>query len=218
MFRPAGRAARLGEVQPLDLFVWEERNGRLESGAGDEYDWPGMHNRTSFPTSYLDEPATVHLYGKPFPAPSPVHRFLVEHRYGPDYMTPTRLWVEGTPDIAPEQMTPRVQELLARVDEARRRLAQLSRRSRLSQFEAWRRWTDTGLPVAPGPAFVEEVAAQIPPEERTPTVDALVEVLASVNHAIADFERSAGRWNVRARHRATRARDFVRRRSGTGSS
>jgi hypothetical protein len=205
-------------MQPLDLFVWAESGGWLESDAGDQYDWPGMHNRTSFPRSYLDETATVHLYGRPFPAPSPVHQFLVEHRYGPDYMTPTRLWVESAPDISPEQLTPRVKDLLADVDEAKRRLAQLSRTSRLSRFEAWRRWIDTGLPAAPGARFVHEVSAQIPPAERTPTVDALIDVLASVNHAIDDFERPHGRWRVRASHRANRARAFVRQRRPAAGS
>jgi hypothetical protein len=64
----------------VDFTLWEEEDGWL--GYGDP-PW-------SFPRSYVEQFDDVRLYGKAFPAPSPVHRFLNEHRYGPGYMTPRR--------------------------------------------------------------------------------------------------------------------------------
>ncbi|MEZ4710306.1 MAG: sulfotransferase domain-containing protein [Caldilineaceae bacterium] len=38
-----------------------------------------------FPASFIETMAPVTLYDRHFPAPSPVHDFLVNHRYGPGY-------------------------------------------------------------------------------------------------------------------------------------
>ena len=204
-------------MQPLDLFVWQESNGLLRTEAGSEYDWPGMYNRTAFPPSYLDKLDTVRLYGKAFPAPSPVHEFLVHHRYGPDYLVPTRFWVEGVPDIGPEELTPLVKNLLQQVDQARRRLAELTRRSRLSRFEAWRNWTDAGLPVVPADRFVKEARTQTGSGEPGPVFDQLLTELARVNQAIEDARRPPPRrWITRTRRRVTRAAALIRPRGDGG--
>jgi hypothetical protein len=121
--------------QHLDLFWWKEEDGRLSSDEPGTYDWPGRHNQTAFPPSYLEDMQPVELYGKPYPAPSPVHDFLVDHRYGADYMTPARaiesVWL--CPEIGPEDMTPAVKTLLASLAEKDARLAELKFRSRLRQ-------------------------------------------------------------------------------------
>lgn len=50
----------------------------------------GAHNPANwaFPANFLAEMAVVTLYGRRFPAPAPLHEFLVNHRYGPGYQRP----------------------------------------------------------------------------------------------------------------------------------
>ena len=57
------------------------------------------------------------------PAPSPVHEFLSEYRYGPDYMTPARgvFDYELVPEVSAEEMTPVVRELLEELGRGERR-------------------------------------------------------------------------------------------------
>jgi hypothetical protein len=59
---------------------------------GFSYTWSLLHkDRYRFPVEYLDHMGSVILEGKSHPAPMPVERFLAEHRYGPDFMTPRRV-------------------------------------------------------------------------------------------------------------------------------
>jgi hypothetical protein len=174
----------------VDLWWWREENGRLVSDEPGSYDWPGLSNRTAFPPAYLDDLQPVTLYGKPYPAPSPVHDFLVEHRYGPDYMVPARpvvsVWLR--PEIGPDEMTPTVKRLLDRFSELDFRLAQLKHRSRLRHTRPWRAWCNAGLPLRPPERHLERALADVPPEQRTEVVEQLGYSIAAFEHAIDEFE------------------------------
>ena len=77
--------------------LWFQRIGN-----GFAYTWNLLHEeRFRFPVRYLDALGTVTLEGRLHPAPMPVDRFLAEHRYGADFLTPRRVsadlaWIHGT--------------------------------------------------------------------------------------------------------------------------
>jgi hypothetical protein len=176
--------------QHLDLFWWKEENGRLVSDEPGTYDWPGRHNQTAFPPSYLEEMQPVRLYGKDYPAPSPVHDFLVDHRYGADYMTPARaiesVWL--CPEIGPDDMTPPVSRLLASLANKDARLAELKFRSRLRLARPWRAWCNAGLPLDPPRGYVERALSEAPAAQRSKIVEQLAYSVAAFDHAIDEFQ------------------------------
>lgn len=82
-------------TQHVDLYPWWEESGLLRLS------WPtSSPDRWAFPLRYFTNLESVSLYDRAFPAPSPVHEFLAEHRYGPDYMTPQRPPPCTVPDSA----------------------------------------------------------------------------------------------------------------------
>jgi hypothetical protein len=195
--------------QHVDLFGWKEQDGRLASDFDPDYEWPGLHERTSFPRRYVErlEPAT--LYGRPYPAPAPVDEFLIDHRYGPDYMIPARpimsVWLY--PELGPHDMTPTVKRMLGSIADTDRRLAELNYRSRLSRTRAWQAWRDAALPLAPPQRYLDRARDAIPAADRRDAIDRLVYSIASLDHAIDELEnpglasplRRAGRRAVRAK-------------------
>ncbi len=174
---------------PLDLFFWKEEDGMLHAEFDPSSDWPGIHGRTSFPKSYVEPMGTVHIYDRQLPAPSPVHQFLVEHRYGPDYMVPAlpflRVWLY--PEIGPDEMTPRGKEMLASISEKDHRLSNLTARSRFGRTRLWKWWHKTTLPFAPQPETLKRSLAGIPADERTETVEQLAHSLAWLDDAIEEL-------------------------------
>jgi hypothetical protein len=205
--------------QHLDLFWWREENGRLTSDEPGYYEWPGLHNRTSFPPGYLDDLQPVTLYGRRYPAPSPVHDFLVDHRYGPDYMVPARaiesVWL--TPEIGPDELTPPVKRMLASLAEKDGRLAELKHRSRLRRIRAWRAWRNAGLPLNPPRGYVERELADVPPAQRSEVVEQLGYSIAAFDHAIDEFEHPPRLATLRRLYRrAVRGKEMmVAKRKGT---
>ena len=177
--------------QHVDLFLWKESGGLLTSNFDPDLAWPGMYDKESFPVAYVAPPQPVRLHGTTFPAPSPADRFLVEHRFGPDYMTPTRPVRSSRlyPNMRPDQLTPAAERLLDRLVVAEARLRELQTRSRLSQAGLWRDWIEMGMPLAPAPRLVEEVAATVPLDERTPTVEQLTASIAWVEDATGELQR-----------------------------
>jgi hypothetical protein len=196
------RYSRLNELH-VDLFRWKERNGILWSGFDPEFDWPGLYDRASFPRRYVERLEPVQLYGQPFPAPSPVHDFLVEHRFGPEYMVPMRpvmsAWLY--PDLGPDEMTPTVKRLIAELADKDRRLAELNYRSRLGRMYAWQTWRKAGLPLAPSAGRLRSRGEDIPEGERTEAVEQLVYAAASLDDAIEELERRSPSMPVRRLYR-----------------
>ena len=196
-------------VQAVDLFVWYESDGVLSTTFDPQLDWPGMHKRTSFSEDFLRDPEQVLLYGRPLPAPSPVHRFLADHRYGPDYMTPVRPVQTGAlyPNMGPDDMTPAAKRLIERLAERERRLAELTTGSRLSQFSFWRDWVEAGLPQTAPPEIRAEVASEVGPDEWSGPVEQLVASNARLDAAIAELSsRSPRAWARRNARRVSRSR------------
>jgi LicD family len=197
---------------PLDLFRWKEQDDWLGCDFDPDYEWPGLHQRTSFPRRYVERLGTVTLYGRPYPAPAPVDRFLVEHRYGPDYMIPTRpimsVWLY--PELGPHDMTPAVKRMLGSIAEKDRHLAELNYRSRLSRTRAWRAWRDAALPLAPPPQYLRRARDGIPAGERTEVIGRLVYSIASLEHAIDELERPGFVGPLRrTRRRTVRAKEAI---------
>jgi hypothetical protein len=203
----------------ISLFLWSESDGLLTTAVDPGEAWPGMYGAESFPCSYIERLEEVRLEGKAFPAPSPVHRFLAEHRYGPGYMTPTRpvLDLEQCPPITPEQLAPTVENLLRRLADAEARLDEVRTRSRLSELRHWRRLVEAGRPRGTDPRFVQAVASTVPPAEWTPTLEALVNSVAFLEQA--EYERRRGGAKVRLARmgrRVVRATQMARSGSNRG--
>jgi hypothetical protein len=187
----------------VDIWRWWERDGLLETHAAFDtrWIWPGAVDRIRFPRSYVEEFEEVRLYGKAFPAPSPVHEFLREHRYGTSYLTPRRpiLDIELRPRIGAGEMTPTVSALVDRVAEVDWQLNELMGRFRLFRpvvpegdvprvLRLWQTWLAAGLPAGPGNRVLERS-----PEEE------LVRNLALLEQACEELERPGGRLRRTAR-------------------
>ena len=188
---PAVIRVRYSEIneQHLDLFLWTEADGQLHSTMDPEFDWQGIRSN-SFSTRFIERLEPVTLYDKSLPAPSPRHEFLVDHRYGADYMVPTRapnsMWLY--PQLSPEEMTATVNGLLASVVEKDHRLAELNLRSRFSRIRAWEAWRNAGRPLAPPVRYIEAARDGVPPAERSEKVEQLVYAIAALDHAIDELE------------------------------
>jgi hypothetical protein len=194
----------------IDLFPWRRRDGRVDPGAGVR-EWPGMGGRASFPRSYIETFDTVVLYGRDFPAPRPVDRFLSEHRYGPDYMTPKRqAWFILNLDVSPEELTPEVEKLVDRVTEADEHLLQLLAKSRLARFRPAWVWAASGLPLKPDSRRLDHVRASIGESGEGASLKSLVRSLALLEGAIGELERpEPGVAIRRAYRRAVRAWELI---------
>jgi LicD family len=187
----------------LDLFLWAREGDRMQP-VRDFDEWPGNAGRSSFPSAYLDEPERLALHGRELPAPSPVDRFLVEHRYGPDYLTPRRQpWFQVYPNLSEEELTPGARELVDRIATADGRLLELLHRPGRSRA-AWL-WSVSGLPLRPDGGRVE--ALRSGREARpSPALDHLYGSMALLEQSIDELEhprkslvaRRLGRRAVRA--------------------
>jgi len=183
----------------VDLFPWVLRDGLLTSDESDDVIWLGMGGRTDFPARYLDQLEPVTLYGRSFPAPSPVHDFLQEHRYGPDYMTPTRpiLALGLDESIKSEDMTPAANDLLPLIARRSERLVSLAEshslllRARIVEpaDSAWgMKWQlVAGLPLKPEKRHLAAAWKQASVNDG-PAVEKLVASLAWIERAIEEYE------------------------------
>jgi len=95
----------------LDLYAYHRgEDGLLRM------QWAHNSENWFFPAHFLEKLATVTLYERPFPAPSPLHDFLVNHRYGPSYQIPVRTFGDLPYLFAPEEYTPAVATLLQELE------------------------------------------------------------------------------------------------------
>jgi hypothetical protein len=142
----------------LDLWLWREEGDLFVQVDDDPLVlWPGMQDRSSFPTTFVERLTEVELAGMPLPAPSPVDLLLAQHRYGPDWRTPVRPIVSlASRQVVPsEEMTDEARELLPLLgerDAVLRGLLWERRSSRLWQSRAGRWYVRAGLPLEPAPA------------------------------------------------------------------
>jgi hypothetical protein len=172
-----------------------------------------MGDNQSFPRVYIDRLEDVVLYGERIPAPSPVDPFLAEHRYGRDYMSPGRTMSSvELPILTPEEFTPAVRNLLSFGVQREDRLRDLEASGRLSRFYVFREWLTAGLPATPEASCVERVAGRVPPEERTPAVEEVINSIAAVEHSIEELERPTAVSRAARAGRRLRAVGAVARR------
>jgi|SRR5579859_424517 len=193
----------------LDLTLWHERGGLLVSDEGPLDLWPGMHDRTAFPPALVAELAPVELNGRLLPAPARAERLLSEHRYGPDWPTPTRPIVSlATRQVVPStEMTEAARELLPQIAERDAVLRGLLWEGRSSRFRGSRggRWlVRAGLPPEPAPPRSNDPDPALTRARRS---------LAWTEQAIAELEhptlpRTAVRWSRRAVRLARRLLRF----------
>jgi hypothetical protein len=108
-------------TQHVDLYPWWEEKGLCKMT------WPGATpERWAFPVRLLANPVKVTLYGKQFPAPSPVDELLARHRYGSDWRTPHRPAPSDGPDDAAHARSP-IEETVRSFVLRRRQLQQFER-------------------------------------------------------------------------------------------
>lgn len=196
-------------TQHVDLFAWVKGDG-VVSRPNPDADWPGMQGRDAFPSRFIDQLGTVTFYNHDMPAPSPVHEFLENHRYGPGYMTPRRAVTDiyYLPPIAPEDMTSSVVLVVEELGRALRKETALLERSRLYRSSFGRRWVSTGRPLAPPPQLYRQLMGSLvdASERERPLLVDLVGRLASTLGFIDEFEHPSI---------TTRARCMVRRATRT---
>jgi LicD family len=197
-------------TQHVDLFAWRRRGDYLEP-VGTFDVWPGMAGRTRFPRHLVDHFEPVTLYGRPFPAPSPVHELLVEHRFGPDYMTPVRQpWFQLCPPISPEDATPAVKQTVDLISEGDSRLLALLRESNHSGHRLGWLWRAAALPVAPDRKKVERLRVSVAGGQTGEVLDRLLESLALLEQAIGELEHPRLDLPLRRGYRRlVRAREAV---------
>lgn len=173
--------------QHVDLYPWHLDAGGMLRSTPDVCDWPGSGGLKDFPASFIDAMEEVTIEGRPFPAPSPVEPFIVDHRYGPSFRVPQRpptRRVHMLPDLAAEDMTPAIEALLQEIGRAERTLSSLSFGRRGINAPLWERWVDAGLPLRPRPERVAERRAALPPGDRGPASDRLLELLDLLERAV----------------------------------
>ena len=183
----------------LDLFMWEERDGKLLPLEGTDDAWPGMGSRLAFPERFIAPLGEVSLHGRPFPAPAPVDEFLREHRYGPGWATPAppikSLRLYPNFDIA--ETTPEIERLIGRIAASEQRLGQVRSESRWSHLRGVELWQKAGLPISADAGRVRAVLAQSSGEPRSATVESLARSVALVEQAIEEFEHGSAPLAVR---------------------
>jgi LicD family len=172
----------------VDLYRHVRENGSLVYRSKDLGKRPGAVNWEAFPESFVEEMETVHLYSHPFPAPSPVERFLVDHRYGATWMIPFRP-IKGlfNPEIAPDQSSPAVEHLFSQLAESQQRLLAAKARLRPTRSRFRARHIDPGLPAVPLQRFVDRVIEPIPADQRTELVYELGRNIAALDQATAEL-------------------------------
>ena len=198
---PAVIRIQLSEINSLhvDLLIWERRGDLMVAHESEDVIWLGMNGRTDFPSRYLDRLEPVTLHGRQFLAPSPVHDFLREHRYGSDYMTPTRpaltLGLDET--IKSAEMTPAATVLLSRIAGRSELLLSLAEshsfllRARIVEppSGAWgMKWQlVAGLPLKPGRRHLA-AARKASSGDEGPALEKLVASLAWIERSIEEYE------------------------------
>jgi len=208
---------------PLDLTVWNERDGRLHSTESPLHLWPGMHDRTSFPVELVETLGEVTLNGRRLPAPSDPYRLLDQHRYGADYLTPTRPIVSlgARQVIESAEMTAAAAALVSLVAERDAHLRGIVR-GRLP-FAGSRRWDNHAgrflaramLPLEPDGLYLEAALVSFPPAVGDTAAERLVRSLAWTEQAIDEYQHPHPLIGLRRLSRVlVRAGRVVRRRIG----
>jgi len=217
----------------LDVSVWHERDRLLHVSESPLNLWPGMHDRTSFPVELVATLGEVTLNGRRLPAPSDPHRLLEQHRYGVDYLIPTRPIVSlpARQVIESAEMTDAAAALVSLVAERDAHLRGIVRG--WLPFAGTRRWDSRPgqflaravLPLEPDNVYRNAARVSFPPSPGDTATERLVRSLAWTEQAIDEYEhpqpliglRRLSRVLVRA-GRVARRRIELRARPGAPKS
>ncbi len=199
-------------TQHVDIYAWREEGDMLRLTWPQGVDWPGMKDRDDFPVGFVDHLEPVVLEGRELMAPSPVERFLVEHRYGPDFRVPLRPVIERElyPDSSPEELTPLLLDLFQAIGRTESELLSLEQRwmRRLAPLSISKRWARSGRPEVADREHLERARGQWSPEDGNELVEQTFDVLARLEQAVDEVARPSSR--TRLRRAARRARKLAR--------
>lgn len=180
----------------LDLRPWSPQDGLLVHDKSTQHDWPGMQDRGFFPVEYVEQLGQVQLHGHTYPAPSHVHDFLRDYRYGPDYLTPHRevLGLYHEILMTSDVFTPRAQELYHEIAEREAQVAQAAR-SRFLVLRTNLLGINDALcrfimapPQKPSPERLAATLDTIAKEDLTPTVEHLARMKATLDTVLDEIE------------------------------
>lgn len=179
-----------------DIYRHERRGAMVHYPTKDPTKRPEVEHQEAFPASFVETFETVHLYDRPFPAPSPVVPFLVNHRYGPAWKIPLR-HIKGItyPDLNGEELSPTVERLLQRLSESQDRLLVAKAGLRPTRSIFWSRHGDPGLPTLPKSDILDTVLAAILADQRNGVVHELAVTIAAFDQAGSEIETpDLGLW------------------------
>ena len=140
--------------------------------------------------------AWVELHGRAFPAPHDPHRFLRDHRYGPDYLTPVREivdWIRKALAFADVASAPT--ELLQVLGDRNSHLLALAAADSsllrmVRTVPGSGKWALLcGLPLGPKARHLEAARGAVQGEEKSDAVESLVWSLAWIERSIEEYER-----------------------------
>lgn len=205
----------------VDIVPYYEVDGLLEARTDPIFDWPETVGRNGFPRRFVEQFDEVHLHGEPFPAPSPVHEFLRDYRYGEDYMTPRRpqlrldsvkamrlLKLDGT--VGDDELAPPVTGIVEQIVKADRDLYVLMGRPSLMQRRSQLVWKMSALPLTADEERVEALRAALAPDAEGLLVERLLRSLAMLRQAVEEIEDPGpGLGRARAHRRLVRVRESI---------
>jgi len=173
----------------VDLYRHERRGAMVHYPTKDPTRRPEVKHQEAFPASFVENFETVHLYDRPFPAPSPVVPFLVDHRYGPTWKIPLRR-IAGIPypNLNGNDLSPTVEALLHRLSDSQRRLLVAKAQLRPTRSKFRSRHADPGLPSTARQDFLDNILGPIPAYHRTGLVQELGETIAALEQATAETD------------------------------
>lgn len=136
--------------------------------------WAHNSENWFFPEHFLEKMEFVTLYDRQFLAPSPLHDFLCDYRYGPHYQIPMRFTNEFSYFLEPKDYTPAVGALFQELEQvlsAKYKLQAQIRATSLQQGQA---------PLRPSPPkpLVEDRLARLIRNSYNLSADARAQTLA----------------------------------------
>jgi LicD family protein len=197
----------------LDLFPFRIDAGIVTMAHPVGYNWPGTAGTRPFPVSYIEAMGPVVVEGLELPAPSPVERFLIDHRFGEGFRTPQRPVLHGglVPAISPDDVTPGLRRLFQEVGRSEAELLAVERpRGRgLASLAAWDFWVRAAMPVTPARDRVARLAGTWDVKRGGEAAEQLLTSLALLEQTLEELASRGGRTRVVRAGR--RARAVVRR-------
>jgi hypothetical protein len=188
-------------LQHADLFAWQTRGEMLAIRYAGK-PWPGVAEPWAFPRRFVDRLEPVVLEGHTFPAPSPVGALLAHHRFGPDYLIPTRglVNISITASTSPESFVPSVRRIW---EELGRKERQVLRLHSNITGALRSRWAQAGRPRTAPRAMIARHLRDVADEHRGALARELAGALATVELELDELARPSPATRLRRNMRRT---------------